>query len=68
MESIAACTARWSDASVERGSGGDGMRDGRLRAPMERWAEQLPLTQRYPSHLQRVLAPASQGLASPIVC
>jgi len=32
------------------------------RAPLERWAEQLPLTQRYPSHLQRVLQPAHEML------
>jgi plasmid replication initiation protein len=31
-------------------------------APLERWAEQLPLTQRYPSHLQRVLQPAHEML------
>ena len=45
-------TALWSDAPG----------DGPLRAPLERWAEQLPLTQRYPSHLQRVLAPAHEML------
>jgi hypothetical protein len=33
------------------------------RAPLERWAERLPLAQRYPSHLQRVLAPAHDMLA-----
>jgi plasmid replication initiation protein len=32
------------------------------RVPLERWAEQLPLTQRYPSHLQRVLQPAHEML------
>jgi plasmid replication initiation protein len=38
---------------------------GRLwRAPLERWAERLPLTQRYPSHLQRVLTPAHEMLAA----
>lgn len=31
-------------------------------APLERWAEQLPLAQRYPSHLQRVLQPAHDML------
>jgi hypothetical protein len=36
--------------------------DGRWRAPLERWAERLPLAQRYPSHLQRVLAPAHDML------
>ena len=30
--------------------------------PLERLAERLPLTQRYPSHLQRVLKPAHQAL------
>lgn len=40
-------------------------RAGRLwRAPLERWAERLPLTQRYPSHLQRVLTPAHDMLAA----
>lgn len=40
--------------------------DGRLswRQPLERLAEQLPLTQRYPSHLQRVLQPAHEMLLS----
>jgi plasmid replication initiation protein len=40
--------------------------DGRLswRVPLERLAEQLPLTQRYPSHLQRVLQPAHEMLLS----
>ena len=32
----------------------------RCRLPLDRWAEQLPLTQRYPSHLQRVLQPAHE--------
>ena len=32
------------------------------RLPLERLAEQLPLTQRYPSHLQRVLQPAHEML------
>lgn len=36
----------------------------RWRAPLERWAERLPLAQRYPSHLQRVLAPAHDMLAA----
>jgi plasmid replication initiation protein len=31
-------------------------------APLERLAEQLPLAQRYPSHLQRVLQPAHEML------
>ncbi|HEX5580906.1 MAG TPA: replication initiator protein A, partial [Gemmatimonadaceae bacterium] len=34
----------------------------RWAIPLDRLAEQLPLTQRYPSHLQRVLAPAHQQL------
>jgi plasmid replication initiation protein len=40
--------------------------EGRLswRVPLERLAEQLPLTQRYPSHLQRVLQPAHEMLLS----
>lgn len=40
--------------------------DGRLswRLTLERLAEQLPLTQRYPSHLQRVLQPAHEMLLS----
>ncbi len=40
--------------------------DGRLswRVPLERLAEQLPLSQRYPSHLQRVLQPAHEMLLS----
>ena len=40
--------------------------DGRLswRIPLERLAEQLPLSQRYPSHLQRVLQPAHEMLLS----
>lgn len=32
------------------------------RMPLDRLAEQLPLTQRYPSHLQRVLQPAHEML------
>ena len=32
------------------------------RIPLERLASQLPLTQRYPSHLQRVLQPAHEML------
>jgi plasmid replication initiation protein len=32
------------------------------RIPLERLAEQLPLTQRFPSHLQRVLQPAHEML------
>jgi plasmid replication initiation protein len=40
--------------------------DGRLswRVPLERLAEQVPLAQRYPSHLQRVLQPAHEMLLS----
>lgn len=40
--------------------------DGRLswRLPLERLAEQLPLAQRYPSHLTRVLQPAHEMLLS----
>jgi plasmid replication initiation protein len=37
---------------------------GRWRVPLERWAEQLPLSQRYPSHLQRVLQPAHEMLVA----
>jgi plasmid replication initiation protein len=36
--------------------------NGTWRVPLERLAEQLPLTQRYPSHLQRVLQPAHDML------
>lgn len=50
--------ALWAD---EPGAA-DGAAPGPLRVPLERWAEQLPLTQRYPSHLQRVLAPAHDML------
>jgi hypothetical protein len=32
------------------------------RVALERLAEQLPLVQRYPSHLQRVLQPAHEML------
>jgi plasmid replication initiation protein len=32
------------------------------RWPLEQWAERLPLAQRYPSHLQRVLQPAHEML------
>ena len=65
-------TALWSESAgdgpareepARDGPARDGpAREGRLRAPLERWAEQLPLTQRYPSHLQRVLAPAHEML------
>jgi len=34
------------------------------RIPLERLAEQLPLVQRYPSHLQRVLQPAHEMLVA----
>jgi plasmid replication initiation protein len=34
------------------------------RTPLERLAEQLPLVQRYPSHLQRVLQPAHEMLVA----
>ncbi|MDF1503992.1 replication initiator protein A [Roseisolibacter sp. H3M3-2] len=34
------------------------------RWPLEQWAERLPLAQRYPSHLQRVLQPAHEMLVS----
>ena len=44
------------------GDGGGWTDAGRWRAPLERWAERLPLAQRYPSHLQRVLAPAHDML------
>ena len=37
---------------------------GRWRVPLDRWAEQLPLSQRYPSHLQRVLQPAHEMLVA----
>lgn len=36
----------------------------RWRLPLERLAEILPLTQRYPSHLQRVLQPAHEMLTA----
>lgn len=36
--------------------------DGRWHVPLDRLAEQLPLVQRYPSHLQRVLQPAHEML------
>jgi plasmid replication initiation protein len=36
----------------------------RWRAPLERLAAQLPLAQRYPSHLQRVLQPAHEMLVA----
>ncbi|HEY0779430.1 MAG TPA: replication initiator protein A [Gemmatirosa sp.] len=68
-------TALWADGSGPSGSAVDGSEmealldtpidvggGGRCRVPLERWAEQLPLTQRYPSHLQRVLAPAHEML------
>ena len=35
-----------------------------LRVPLERLAELLPLAQRYPSHLQRVLQPAHEMLVA----
>jgi hypothetical protein len=34
------------------------------RVPLEELAQQLPLTQRYPSHLQRVLQPAHEMLVA----
>jgi hypothetical protein len=34
------------------------------RVALERLAEQLPLVQRYPSHLQRVLQPAHEMLVA----
>ncbi len=34
------------------------------RVSLTRLAEQLPLTQRYPSHLQRVLQPAHEMLVA----
>lgn len=37
---------------------------GALRLPLERLAELLPLAQRYPSHLQRVLQPAHEMLVA----
>lgn len=40
----------------------DAWRGGTWRVPLERLAAQLPLTQRYPSHLQRVLVPAHEML------
>jgi plasmid replication initiation protein len=36
--------------------------EGRWQLPLEQLAEQLPLAQRYPSHLQRVLQPAHEML------
>ena len=50
-------TALWSEERAAAQVEGT-----RVRVPLERWAEQLPLTQRYPSHLQRVLAPAHEML------
>lgn len=38
--------------------------DGLWRVPLDRLAEQLPLVQRYPSHLQRVLQPAHEMLVA----
>ena len=38
--------------------------DGPWRVPLDRLAEQLPLVQRYPSHLQRVLQPAHEMLVA----
>ena len=35
---------------------------GHWKVPLERLAAQMPLTQRYPSHLQRVLQPAHEML------
>lgn len=49
----------WEDARAD-----DGAPLRRWRAPLERWAERLPLAQRYPSHLQRVLTPAHEMLAA----
>jgi hypothetical protein len=48
----------------ERGDEGGWTEGGRWRVPLERWAERLPLAQRYPSHLQRVLAPAHDMLVN----
>ena len=46
-------------------SGGRPGRDGPTwRVPLERLAAQLPLVQRYPSHLQRVLQPAHEMLVA----
>lgn len=39
-------------------------RTGPWRVPLERLAELLPLSQRYPSHLQRVLQPAHEMLVA----
>jgi hypothetical protein len=51
------------DSDAPAGDEAGGWTDaGRWRAPLERWAERLPLAQRYPSHLQRVLAPAHDML------
>lgn len=49
------------EPAPEAGPSGEGQR---WRVPLERWAEQLPLTQRYPSHLQRVLGPAHEMLCA----
>jgi hypothetical protein len=43
--------------AVVRAAGND-----RWQVPLEQLAEQLPLAQRYPSHLQRVLQPAHEML------
>jgi plasmid replication initiation protein len=44
--------------------GADGERPLAWRVALDRLAEQLPLAQRYPSHLQRVLQPAHEMLIS----
>jgi hypothetical protein len=54
-----------ADGAWEDTPPGTGPADGRRwRAPLERWAERLPLAQRYPSHLQRVLTPAHDMLTA----
>jgi plasmid replication initiation protein len=49
-------------AAIRAGDGPEPGAPGRCRVPLERWAEQLPLFQRYPSHLLRVLQPAHEML------
>jgi plasmid replication initiation protein len=56
---------RLLEVAREGGDGGaSGARSVAWRVSLERLAEQLPLSQRYPSHLQRVLQPAHEMLVS----
>ena len=56
---LAALRAEQQEAGSGDGGGGSPTR---CRMALERWAEQLPLFQRYPSHLQRVLQTAHEML------